>query len=672
MKIAKIEFTNYGPFYGTHTFSFDSRGLLLVMGDNQDEPRMNSNGSGKSHIFDALDWCLFGKSPRGDHADSVRNDEAKSCSVTTYLVDDNGRPASITRGRAAKNELRFFVDGVEATALDSNETQKAIEVFLGLDRDVFHAAVLFGQTDLVHYADSSDSERMTTLTKILQLDDIDNMLLVVKDRLGKINSNVSKLETQLAVQEGLLEELRRADFRDRIEAWDRSRAEDVTRLKVRLSENENELAVPGLEVSGIPQMEAEVSRLVMEQGQLRGPDSSVVRTLQDTLTRTRGTRDAQVTRLRELSGRINGYRLELAKPQPVCVECGTAVSREHVETKLATVVAEHQDAELQIRDLNEQVLNTETQCNQALAQREQLEAVYREQYNGYTRAIGDLHSKIDTVRISQAQRDKIVRAVQELRASIERREREVNPFVMQQHENQARIAGVTDSVAELGRQLKTVREETRYLEFWVTGLGPKGLKSYILDFRLQELTDAANQWVRVLTGGTIWVQFESQKQRRDKKIVNSPDVRVFRWNPDGTVTERNFRSWSGGEKQRISFALDFGLSRLIANRAKHRYDLLILDEVFRHLDRRGKEAVMDMLGELSREKNSVIVVEHDTDFQDSFESRVIVRKKDRRSIILEENDEQATKKEISTDISVGGVVSGRPVRSPVARVGAKS
>ena len=44
MKIESIEITNYGPFFGNHTFSFSDRGLLLVMGDNQDEPRMDSNG----------------------------------------------------------------------------------------------------------------------------------------------------------------------------------------------------------------------------------------------------------------------------------------------------------------------------------------------------------------------------------------------------------------------------------------------------------------------------------------------------------------------------------------------------------------------------------------------------------------------------------------------------
>ncbi|GAG19990.1 unnamed protein product, partial [marine sediment metagenome] len=65
MKILNIHVENYGAFAGSHDFKLNDRGLVIVLGDNQDEPRMNSNGSGKSTLFDALDWCLFGKVPRG-------------------------------------------------------------------------------------------------------------------------------------------------------------------------------------------------------------------------------------------------------------------------------------------------------------------------------------------------------------------------------------------------------------------------------------------------------------------------------------------------------------------------------------------------------------------------------------------------------------------------------
>ena len=54
MKFGKMLFQNYGSFYGFHVVDFSEKGLIGVFGDNQDEPRMASNGSGKSNVIDAV------------------------------------------------------------------------------------------------------------------------------------------------------------------------------------------------------------------------------------------------------------------------------------------------------------------------------------------------------------------------------------------------------------------------------------------------------------------------------------------------------------------------------------------------------------------------------------------------------------------------------------------
>ena len=74
MRILAVTIQNYGAFRGEHQFRYVGRGLTLVLGDNRDEPRMSSNGAAKSTLFECLDWCLFGKVPRDDHADSIIND----------------------------------------------------------------------------------------------------------------------------------------------------------------------------------------------------------------------------------------------------------------------------------------------------------------------------------------------------------------------------------------------------------------------------------------------------------------------------------------------------------------------------------------------------------------------------------------------------------------------
>ena len=213
MRIEAIDLTNYGPFYGTHSFKFSDRGLVLVMGDNLDEPKMNSNGAGKSSIFDGLDWCLFGKVPRGDHTDSICNDEAKNCQVKVELTNDVGETAYVIRSRGKKSTLMFVENGVDKTTLDTKETQKLILDYLGLDRDVFHSAVLFGQTDLVHYAESTDSERMEILTKILRLDEIDSLLEKTKGALAVTEANLARVVADLQAQQAVLTNYKNEDVK---------------------------------------------------------------------------------------------------------------------------------------------------------------------------------------------------------------------------------------------------------------------------------------------------------------------------------------------------------------------------------------------------------------------------------------------------------------------------
>ena len=67
MKIVSIELENFGTFYGKHVLELANKGLTLVLGDNQDEPLMNSNGAGKSSTFEGLDWTLFGDIPPSPH-----------------------------------------------------------------------------------------------------------------------------------------------------------------------------------------------------------------------------------------------------------------------------------------------------------------------------------------------------------------------------------------------------------------------------------------------------------------------------------------------------------------------------------------------------------------------------------------------------------------------------
>src|SRR5574337_2092752 len=59
------------------TLPLENQGLVLVRGDNRLSAACDANGVGKSAIFDALCWVLYGVTLRGFKADEV------ACRFTT-------------------------------------------------------------------------------------------------------------------------------------------------------------------------------------------------------------------------------------------------------------------------------------------------------------------------------------------------------------------------------------------------------------------------------------------------------------------------------------------------------------------------------------------------------------------------------------------------------------
>lgn len=639
MKIQTIRVQNYGAFYGQHAFALSDRGLVIVLGDNRDGLRMDSNGSGKSTLFDALDWCLFGVVPRGDHVDSIINEEAgKDCSVEVLIQDDSGVPLTVRRFRkvGGKSGSAVQYGNADQTALDSDETDRIIQRHLGMDREVFHAAVLFAQTDLQHFADSGNAEQMEILTKALQMGQVDTWGERAKELLKKAEVLAQQQEQDAARIAGELEGLRRIDFAAQSVAWEqdhqrrwREAQEQVTAAKAQVATLRERVRDPGALQQQLTALQASVPQLPAQAAQAQ------VEIQKAQQAQAQAQAQGRVQRSQASQQRSKASLFQ-QRQGAVCSECGQVVSGDHVAREVAKLLDEAVKADAlaaEADDLARRWSEHQASLAAALASMQQQ---FDEQRREHTARVATMQAELGSV-VREAQTLQTAQiGLVNLETTLAGVMAEKNPFDAKQVELRHRIADAEQAEHYAKRGAADAREEVRYLAFWVEGFGPKGLKNYILDTKLQAITDATNHWVRLLTGGTIWVRLETQTMGRSTGTLrNKLNIRVFCYLPDGTIRERNYKSWSGGEKQRVSLGIDLGLSSLVAARAQKRYDVLILDELFKHLDAAGREAVMDMLRALRREKSSVFVVDHDADFKAQFEHQVTVRKQGGRSALVE-------------------------------------
>lgn len=673
MKFEYLELENYGSFFGKHRLDLADRGLLLVSGDNRDDPRTSSNGAGKSTIFDALDWALFGAVPRGDRVESVVNAEASECRVRVGIRTDSGEALVVERTRVeGATGLALWQGGQEVRCLDVTETQNVLEQKLGLDREVFHAAVLFSQGDLTHYADETDAGKMDILTRILQLGVIDQLQGVAKKRLAALEEELLEVDRVLVDIRGQISGLESAGVASQAQAWEEQRQKELAFVRAEIVRRQQ--AIQQLPVStglSAGAIRAEMEALQKSGAAYGSPEErSALLAAEQAVAEWKAElrqRDQEIGIIRGEMERFRTFKGE------VCSLCGQPVTQEHLGREYALRGQKLQGL-LQAKGEAESTLGAwEARLGELKASEQAKNRALQERIAAERSKLYVLQESLRKAEALEREGIEAQRAFQAERDKAEEVFRRVNPF-------QAQQAELDKKRQELEWRLKTTEHLLgqqmllkEHIFFWVKALGAKGLKSYILDQRLQELSDAVNGWLAPLTGGAMWCRFDSTKQTKTRGVQNSPTLRIFRWEGDGVVAERGYKSWSGGEKQRISFAVDFGLSRLLARRARNQYDLLILDEVFKHLDSSGKEAVVEMLHAIAQEKSSVFVVEHDHELQGSFERVMVVQKIKRRSQIKEGSDgiqikaKKAIKRAPVHHVSGEALPAGKSCRAPLRR-----
>ena len=218
MNIVSIDISNF-LIINSATLSLHDKGLVRVSGENNDDTTSSSNGSGKSSVFEAIYWCLFGDTLRSlKSADSVVNRNVGSdCSVVLNM-EDTGRTYRVERYRKHsknKNNLYLYINDVDSRGQNNKETQEFIEEIIGVDKVAFAASIVFGQgysKNLRRFSELTDKEQKECLERILELEVFAQSHDVVREALkgfklereslvrqeARIESSIESLETEIS------------------------------------------------------------------------------------------------------------------------------------------------------------------------------------------------------------------------------------------------------------------------------------------------------------------------------------------------------------------------------------------------------------------------------------------------------------------------------------------
>ncbi len=677
MKLLEISIEDFMSIQNV-SITFED-GIISVIGKNNDVMGATSNGSGKSALFDAIVWGLYGKTIRPVGSDDVIRRGRNKASVQLYFQKgESTYGIARTRGEKASLEVNVHEnDGREPKDLSQGTpslTQGKLDEIIGMDYKTFLSVATF-DLDALRFARATDKEQKEILERLLNLD-------IYNIALEKTRKDLATSEKELAavsVTKGYLEQTKAQLLKENDNnniAWEKHEVELTTRkeqnsisevamknniykteesiatytrliseaqnsavvvdnekisqLKLQIAEGNNNIA--GLELE-INLLRATYSEYHIDQKLINNMEiaKSLLTKLDTELKVVQRTRKVKESQIEAIEKRLG---------QP-CKECNRPIT----EAELGGVMENYaQDVITMLEQeagIKSEYVNREIDYNN-------YHMAYTEEYqkqidcmndrkaidfkiSGYNNSIGATRGKINSLdaeikreenRARQEIRDKIAeyqKCINQANYNISVYNNEIvkikHVFELLEAKSSAYKSGaevifqkIVDNDSKLEQEQKKhafISETIAYLKYWEKAFSYQGIRAVLLDDVAAKLTENANNYLKQMMGGSLWIDCHTQSTNKDGEKRERFEVQTF--NSFGAGT---YYGNSKGEQQRIDLALSFALHDIARTRSNSPVGFTIMDEIFERLDDAGCDSVIRMLHQERDNFGTVFVVSH--------------------------------------------------------------
>jgi len=643
MRLLELGGENFGPFR-KFKVRLNNRGLIYIEGINKDDPNANSNGAGKTELIDAMTFVIHGRTTKGLSGDDVINkDIKKDCYLYLNMEDDEvqGSPKySIIRARKHKEygtALILAVNGKNISESSMGETQQKINNLLGMNFATYCQSVAFLQNSLDRFSSATDSEKKAILEQILNIKILskchDKINKLVKTKKNDRNSAQTKLE--------ILVKDRTSEVR-LIETLQAKQKEVEEKKQKTLEDLKGKIASIGPPCETLEKSIREVEPTIFS-----------VSALKEKLKEHKDNLEALSKKVKDTHSK---FRLELVPKEALRQQRNREYEkiRKDVEKKHDAVGSRcpycTQDIPLElIAILSENLLKTGNALKQEIdlldneiaainvkyetifSQAEEFEKYEKENAESLQKAIDESKQKEQQVsgwkrelNLQTSKKEELQELYTDLTTA------KTDGYADTIEATELKIKRMDDDIEKTKKSIVELDEEIPHLEFWQHGFSNEGLKSYILDSVVPILNIRANHYADILTGGTMQINFSTQSKNKSGNTEDNFKVEVF-----NKYGGENYKSSSGGERRRIDIAVMMAMQDLVASRSRKKLNICVFDEMFEGCDSSGVEAVMMLLNEIAKTKDSVFVITHHEELKNRFSNTLTVVKENGVSNVID-------------------------------------
>ena len=564
ISLTSLSLSNFRSFTTPTDIAFSTGpGLKLITGQNEVEPRLGANGCGKSTIWDAVCFALYGTSVRGLRPSDLISTGKPTLGVSLVLKID-GETRVIHR---TAPPMRIALD--EGEPYD----QDGIDRLVGLSRSQFLNSVVFGQA-VPLFLDLPLPARGDLLDETLRLELWMEAADKATQQHREVNNTLIELRRAIARTQGRLDGLGELDrFAAQQADWQRLKQARLKEL-----------------VSNIAALETQQTEL---QAQYDAPglapvdDSEAVERNDYFQTQNNKARERLAASNTELAAILK--TVELLENNDACPVCGQSIADGHaafyfdqIKDRLDELEKARGIARLDIQTTQDEIRAADETRRTVMRQNQERRST-RER----------LHSRLGEVARDHAR----------LLGETERLAAETDPYAAEAERTAREHAQFKATLATQEAEEAGLVGQAAALDFWRHGF--RKVRLYCLERVLQELeVETRNSLLALgLPGWQVGFTTASETRSGTVKLGVQIDIQA----PDAA---RRFETMSGGEAQRARLAVSLGLANLIQRWAGVRFDLEVFDEPTAWLSSEGVDDLLESLRSRADTGRSIWVCDH--------------------------------------------------------------
>jgi len=559
MKIKKIVIEGFGSIVPRMKYKFDRPGLNLILGEN---------GIGKTTIFNALSWCLYGKLLKGKDSSaepwpSVLEPSFRGTYVSVelqgYKIIRTSHYQEKVHGIKNKGGLFIIESGKLRSERDKRDNQAYINNLIGYSFDLFKNTILFGQK-LKRLLEEDGPKKKEIFDEAFESTFILRAREKVEERIKDLKFTHNGLQAEYMKYTALVTECNdtiKGIMRQRVQ-WRKDQVKIIKEITY-------SLGITGQQIGQFKTapsiLQDEIDALKIKRDRMLGKvDKDLVgRELKKDIERGQLEQDGE-NKIKQIN--------KVKRTSDYCQECGQILKgeakikhRQSIKSKLTKLKLEYQV----IID----------RLSSARKEHKELKAKIEEQKNkvvGLKSIEDDLYRKETEHKMLMAH---IKRSEEQTKALGERK------TLKCPHTSKAfriKLQAHTELQTKYKKQIDILQKKLSIDEWLIKDpLSNSGLKAFIFDSMLNKVNYYLKGYTRFIGFG-VKVYMDLESANKDFKIS------ILRG-----VQEVPYDDLSGGQKQLADVALIFALNDTVT--ASKPINILLMDEVFESLSKNNIEIV---------------------------------------------------------------------------------